>query len=176
MSTTDSEVRLQLRPLGPGDLPRIMEIERVSFSVPWQRNTFDSLFRRNDTDLVGAERDAALVGYAVCWTILDEAELGNVAVAPEARACGVADTLVRAVPERAFWRCASPIWQLSDCIGAAASRLWAAVAPITRARWKTRWSCGSSSGSCLDNAPRRSVALRRQPIRRLLQEELCPAP
>ncbi|MDQ3523203.1 MAG: ribosomal protein S18-alanine N-acetyltransferase, partial [Gemmatimonadota bacterium] len=31
---------------------------------------------------------------------LDEAELGNVAVAPEARACGVADTLVRAVLER----------------------------------------------------------------------------
>ncbi|CAN5293060.1 ribosomal protein S18-alanine N-acetyltransferase [soil metagenome] len=100
MSTTDSEVRLQLRPLGPGDLPRIMEIERVSFSVPWQRNTFDSLFRRNDTDLVGAERDGALVGYAVCWTILDEAELGNVAVAPEARGFGVADTLVRAVLER----------------------------------------------------------------------------
>ena len=100
MSTTDSEVRLQLRSLGPGDLPRIMEIERVSFSVPWQRNTFDSLFRRSDTDLVGAERDGALVGYAVCWTILDEAELGNVAVAPEARACGVADTLVRAVLER----------------------------------------------------------------------------
>jgi ribosomal-protein-alanine N-acetyltransferase len=100
VSTTDSEVRLQLRSLGPGDLPRIMEIERVSFSVPWQRNTFDSLFRRNDTDLVGAERDGVLVGYAVCWTILDEAELGNVAVAPEARACGVADTLVRAVLER----------------------------------------------------------------------------
>jgi ribosomal-protein-alanine N-acetyltransferase len=77
-----------------------MEIERTSFSVPWQRNTFDSLLRRNDTDLVGAERDGVLAGYAICWTILDEAELGNVAVAPEARGLGVGDTLVRAVLDR----------------------------------------------------------------------------
>lgn len=77
-----------------------MEIERTSFSVPWQRNTFDSLLRRNDTDLVGAERDGVLAGYAICWTILDEAELGNVAVAHEARGLGVGDTLVRAVLDR----------------------------------------------------------------------------
>lgn len=100
MSTTDGGVRLRLRALRRDDVPRIMEIERASFSVPWQRNTFDSLLHRHDADLVGAERRGVLVGYAISWTILDEAELGNVAVAPEARGKGVGDTLVHAVLER----------------------------------------------------------------------------
>lgn len=100
MSATEPSVQVQLRLLRLDDLPRIMEIERQSFSVPWQRNTFESLLRRNDTDLLGAEREGVLIGYAICWTTLDEAELGNVAVAPEARGAGVGDLLVSSMLER----------------------------------------------------------------------------
>ena len=56
--------------------------------------------RRADTDLVGAERDRRLVGYAVCWTVVDQSELGNVAVAEEARGAGIGRALVEAVVER----------------------------------------------------------------------------
>ena len=100
MSTLAPRAHLRLRPLVVDDLPRIMKIERASFSVPWQRNTFLSLLARTDTDLVGAERDGELIGYAVSWTMLDEAELGNVAVAPEARRSGVGEALVAAVVDR----------------------------------------------------------------------------
>jgi [ribosomal protein S18]-alanine N-acetyltransferase len=90
----------RIRLLGAADLPRIMEIENGSFSTPWQESTFRGLLRRNDTDLIGAERDERLVGYAIAWTVLDQSELGNVAVAPEARGLGVGRLLVQATLTR----------------------------------------------------------------------------
>lgn len=91
---------VRIRPLVEDDLDRVMEIENVAFSTPWKELTFRGLLRRTDTDLVAAERDGRLVGYAVCWTVVDQSELGNVAVAPEARGCGVGRALVEAVLER----------------------------------------------------------------------------
>lgn len=91
---------VRIRPLRADDLRRVLEIERASFSVPWRQSTFDGLLRRPDTDLLAAERAGALVGYAVCWTVVDQAELGNVAVAPEARGTGVAAALLAAMADR----------------------------------------------------------------------------
>lgn len=85
-----------LRDLTFGDLPRIIEIEQSCFSTPWQRSTFESLLHRADTDLIGADIDGLLVGYSVTWTILDQSELGNVAVLPEARGRGLGRMLIEA--------------------------------------------------------------------------------
>lgn len=87
---------VRLRRLRPEDLPDVLRIERASFSVPWSETTFRNLFLHPDADLLAAERNGALVGYAILWTIADQAELGNVAVAPEARRQGVGERLVRA--------------------------------------------------------------------------------
>lgn len=90
----------RLRPLRYDDLARVQEIEQASFSTPWKDETFRGLLRRSDTDLVGAESEGRLVGYAITWTVADQAELGNVAVAPEARGRGIGRALVEAVVER----------------------------------------------------------------------------
>lgn len=92
--------RLRVRPLVPADLGRVLEIEGASFSTPWSHGTFRGLLRRGDTDLVAAERERRLVGYAVAWTVVDQSELGNVAVAEEARGEGVGRALVEAILER----------------------------------------------------------------------------
>ena len=89
-----------LRDLAPEDLPQVLAIEQSSFSTPWRRNTFEGLLRRVDADLIGATADGTLVGYAITWTILDQAELGNVAVTPEARRRGVGRMLVEAALRR----------------------------------------------------------------------------
>jgi [ribosomal protein S18]-alanine N-acetyltransferase len=92
--------RFSIRPLREGDLPRVLEIERASFSTPWSAGTFRSLMKRADTDLFAAEADGKLLGYAVVWTVADQSELGNVAVHADARGQGVGGALVDAVLER----------------------------------------------------------------------------
>ena len=90
----------RIRPLREDDLPQVMEIELECFSTPWKESTFRSLLRRTDTDLFVAETGGRVVGYTACWTVIDQSELGNVAVMGEARGSGIGGALVDAVIER----------------------------------------------------------------------------
>lgn len=90
----------RIRLLRESDLGPVMEIEFDSFSTPWRENTFRGLMRRADTDLFVAEEGGRVVGYAACWTVIDQSELGNVAVARDARGRGLGGALVDAVVER----------------------------------------------------------------------------
>ena len=102
MSSLDPSPTLRVRRLSNADFDEILAIEEISFTVPWSRNTFESLLARKDSDLLGAmDPLGELVGYAVVWTIVDQAELGNVAVAPEARGRGAGRALVREALGRA---------------------------------------------------------------------------
>jgi ribosomal-protein-alanine N-acetyltransferase len=79
----------------------VIRIEMASYSVPWSETTFRGLLRRTDAELIVAEADEQAVGYAVFWQVLDQGELGNVAVDPQWRRRGVGRRLVREVMERA---------------------------------------------------------------------------
>jgi ribosomal-protein-alanine N-acetyltransferase len=93
--------RFRIRLLREADLERVMEIERECFSTPWKEATFRGLMKRSDTDLLVAETaDGWIAGYAACWTVIDQSELGNVAVAASARGSGIGGALVDAVVER----------------------------------------------------------------------------
>ncbi len=92
---------VRVRRMEGRDLARVMEIEQQSYSMPWTESTFRGLLRRTDADLYVAEtRGAAIAGYAVAWAVLEQGELGNVAVAPEFRRRGVAHRLLDAVVDR----------------------------------------------------------------------------
>ena len=86
------------------DLETVTRMEQVCYSVPWSEATFRGLLRRRDAELLVAERDGQLIGYAVFWQVLDQGELGNVAVEPAHRRHGVARVLVGRVMERAAAR------------------------------------------------------------------------
>ena len=98
LSAAEGEVRI--RELQEDDLPRVLEIERESFSTPWHESTFRGLLRREDTDLLGAEMTGRLVGYSICWTVMDQAELGNLAIAGELQGRGTGRILLEAAMHR----------------------------------------------------------------------------
>jgi ribosomal-protein-alanine N-acetyltransferase len=95
---------LNLRRMRVTDLSEVMEIERSCFTMPWSEATFRGLLRRSDADLIVAESTGKVVGYAAFWAVLDQGELGNVAVATRWRRRGVGRTLVRAILARAVER------------------------------------------------------------------------
>lgn len=92
----------RLRPMASSDLSEVLRIEEASFPTPWSEGTFRNLMRRANARLWVAESEAGeLLGYAVAWFAGREAELGDLAVSPEARRSGVGRALVEAVLEDA---------------------------------------------------------------------------
>lgn len=93
---------LKIRRMEGSDLRRVMQIERESFSMPWSEATYWGLLERTDADLFVAESEAGeVIGYAVFWAVLDQGELGNIAVTGAWRRRGVAQQLLDAVIARA---------------------------------------------------------------------------
>ena len=99
-----SDAPVVLREMRESDLPRVIEIENASYTVPWSETTFRGLLRRHDAELFVALMNDWIVGHVVYWYVLDQGELGNVAVAPEARSRGVGAMLVAEVLRRASER------------------------------------------------------------------------
>lgn len=95
---------ITLRPMAAADLPAVMTIELTSYSMPWTEATFRGLLRRQDADCIVAEGAGRPVGYAVSWSVLDQCELGNVAVSRAWRGMGIGRTLVGDVLRRAAER------------------------------------------------------------------------
>jgi ribosomal-protein-alanine N-acetyltransferase len=76
---------LVIRAATHSDLARVTEIERASFSDPWSFNSFRSALDEERLNFHVALNDDGVVGYAVSWCVIDEAELANLAVAPSMR-------------------------------------------------------------------------------------------
>lgn len=93
-----------LRVMTPEDLDAVLTIERESYAVPWTAQTFRSLVDRSDAESVSAVAGSELVGFAVAWSVVDQAELGNVAVAKDWRRRGIGEALVRDIVLRLFRR------------------------------------------------------------------------
>lgn len=95
---------IEIRKMRNSDLPRVMLIELATFTMPWGESTFRGLLRRKDSDLLVAEFKGDVAGYAVFWAVMDQGELGNVAVDEEYRGRGIGSKLIKAVLERAHER------------------------------------------------------------------------
>lgn len=94
----------EIRRMIPADLPQVMLIELSTFTMPWSESTFRGLLRRKDSDLIVADMKGDIVGYAVFWAVLDQGELGNVAVDDEIRGRGIGSKLIEAVLDCAYER------------------------------------------------------------------------
>ncbi|MDB4909161.1 MAG: ribosomal-protein-alanine acetyltransferase [Gemmatimonadetes bacterium] len=95
-----------IRQVREGDLERVMRIEAASFADPWSRDSFTELVENERVFFAGWEEDGepGVLGYVVSWHVLDEGEVANVAVTPEARGRGIGAALLLAALEDARQR------------------------------------------------------------------------
>lgn len=87
-----------VRPMEPGDIPRILEIETASFPTPWTEGMFRSQLRFEDRaiNLVLVE-GGDVVGYGAAWIAYDEIHLLSIAIDPERRREGLGSEILAAV-------------------------------------------------------------------------------
>ena len=93
---TNGEVRarIALRPARDADIDAVVAIEHASFGDPWNRSAFVDLIDDPRVAFLIADVGGAVRGYVVAWFVLDEGEIGNLAVAREARRRGIGALLL----------------------------------------------------------------------------------
>ena len=99
-AAADALTRAVVREAVADDLPRLVEIERASFSDPWSATAFRSALREERVQLLVATLENVVAGYAVWWCVAGEVELANLAVAPDVRNRGIGGVLLDAAIER----------------------------------------------------------------------------
>jgi len=98
---------MTIRQMQPGDIPVVMEVDRLSFSLPWPERSFAfELGNQPVSHLLVADVDGdgerRLVGFIGFWLIVDEAHISTLAVHPAWRARGIGSDLLRAALRRAI--------------------------------------------------------------------------
>jgi ribosomal-protein-alanine N-acetyltransferase len=87
-----------LRPAVEGDLTEITTIERASFADPWTEESFRRLLDSKPAIFLVAKTDpnAPVAGYVVAFSVGEDGEILNVAVASEFRGRGLAGQMLDA--------------------------------------------------------------------------------
>ena len=76
-------------------LSEVASIEEMSFSLPWSLESLELMLTDQASALVALE-DGRVLGYVGMMCVLDEGQIINVAVHPDARRRGVGRTLMQA--------------------------------------------------------------------------------
>lgn len=86
---------LTIRRMTAQDLEAVAELDRISFTTPWSRNSYRyELLENPHAHLWVAEQAGQIVGVLAAWLILDELHIGTVAVHPAHRRQGIGAKLV----------------------------------------------------------------------------------
>lgn len=92
---------MKIRAFTEEDILQIAELEKRCFSDPWPTDAFLAVCRYPVLYGLLAEEDGKVVGYCCTQVLFEEAELQNIAVAPELRGKGIAGGLLAAAEENA---------------------------------------------------------------------------
>jgi [ribosomal protein S18]-alanine N-acetyltransferase len=95
-----------IRPLGYGDLPQVIAIERRAFPTPWSLAMFVLELSKPSSICLAAVQDdgsrgGRLLGYTICSRYADVWHLMNIAVDPPRRRRGIGTSLLTVLIERA---------------------------------------------------------------------------
>jgi len=86
--------KLIIRDMGEDDLPAILDIEEISFSIPWSKQDFlNEMYKKSALSKV-AVFEGNIIGYICLNFRLQECHILNLAVQPDFRRQGVASVLM----------------------------------------------------------------------------------
>ena len=88
-------MELHFRQMVPEDAAGVELVEKASFAVPWSRQSFWEEAANDQAYYLLALDAEKIIGYAGTWIILDEAQITNVAIAPEYRGQGIGSQLMK---------------------------------------------------------------------------------
>ena len=91
---------MKCRPMRLEDIPRVHEIDVLSFTLPWPEKSFlFELTEQPSTLAIVAEVSAddartVVIGMAIVWVVVDEAHIATIAIHPEYRGHGYGKKLL----------------------------------------------------------------------------------
>jgi ribosomal-protein-alanine N-acetyltransferase len=107
---------IRLAPMELGDIPQVLAIDRLSFSLPWSASSYRFELTENHAShflvalddeasrprnvfqrLLGQPSPRPIVGYVGYWLIVDEAHISTLAVHPDWRGRGIGEQLLLTV-------------------------------------------------------------------------------
>lgn len=84
----------------PEHIDSILEIEKLCFSLPWNRRALENQMNSKSHLFLAAVDGSKVLGYIGMMKVLDEGYISNVAVAPQYRRHSIADALINALIKR----------------------------------------------------------------------------
>ena len=88
---------IKIMKMCPEHVQAIAELEKVCFSAPWSERSIASELTNPLALWLVAENDGKVIGYIGSQSVLDEADMMNIAVSQDFRRLGVAETLVNSL-------------------------------------------------------------------------------
>jgi ribosomal-protein-alanine N-acetyltransferase len=91
---------LRFRRMKPEDVPRVHEIDLLSFSMPWPEKSYLFELMENPTtlalvaELISPGGGLVIVGMVVVWIVVDEAHIATIAIHPDFRGQGFGKRLL----------------------------------------------------------------------------------
>ncbi|MDU8924073.1 ribosomal protein S18-alanine N-acetyltransferase [Pasteurellaceae bacterium LIM206] len=92
-----------IHPVNPQDFDHLFTIEQAAHLVPWSMGTLKNNQGEHYLNLKIIQAEAnrvQIAGFAVCQTVLDEATLFNIAIAPQFQGQGLGKALLTELLER----------------------------------------------------------------------------
>lgn len=88
-------MKLVIRKMTVDDVPAVIELDKMSFSLPWPERSFRFELTDNPASRCWvAETEQRIVGMIVVWLLVDEAHVATLATHPDFRRRGIGKRLL----------------------------------------------------------------------------------
>ncbi len=81
------------------DIDAIYEIDKASVPIPWSKNSIEEELLNMLAKIIVAVENEEVIGFAICWFVMDECHIGNIVVSPNCRHQGIGKKMLEALLE-----------------------------------------------------------------------------